>query len=170
MSVWRTLVMLGVLGGVTFHAPEAQAQGFAGTCARVLWNFVGKPLTMGMAQKGGELIAEHFADRLKDSEPGQQVIITENDINQLKRAYEARGMTECDMRRQLEQMQAAAAYGSIDSEPVGYSAESYCPMTGVVGYAEGLPSPQQALAMAASDCINRGGIPACCMNGAHLTE
>lgn len=54
--------------------------------------------------------------------------------------------------------------------PVGFAATAYCSRTGAVGQAQGLPTPQMAMALAVDDCIGRGGIPDCCAAGVSLAR
>jgi len=49
-----------------------------------------------------------------------------------------------------------------------FQASAYCSMTNVTGWAQGMPSAEMALSYAVDDCIGRGGIPNCCVNGARL--
>lgn len=49
-----------------------------------------------------------------------------------------------------------------------FSASAYCSMTNVTGWAESMPNAQMALSYAVDDCIRRGGVPNCCVNGASL--
>lgn len=55
-----------------------------------------------------------------------------------------------------------------ESRRPSFSATSYCRLTGAVGYAEDEPSARSALLAAVADCIYRGGVPACCVDGAQL--
>lgn len=50
-----------------------------------------------------------------------------------------------------------------------FRAQSYCSMTGVTGFGQG-NSAEQALYGAVENCVARGGIPDCCINGARLTN
>ena len=162
MSTRRVVIIFGVLGCIAFQAPEAHTQtGAVGTCAKILWNYVGKPLTGAVIQEGAELLADYFANKLQGTRE-DEVTISESYIDRLIREYEERGMTECELRRQLEAMY------EMDGGWSYYSAETYCPRTGAEGYAEGLPSPEQALTAAIDDCIDHGGVPDCCQRHARL--
>ena len=163
MSALRAFLVMGLLGCMTFQVPEARAQGGTiATCTKAIWKYVGRPVTAGMLAKSGQLIVEHFAERVKEQ---KTTTISESDVSQLIGEYERSGVTECEMRRQLEAMS-----GPQDAPPVLYSAEAFCRRTGVIGVARGQPTPEHALGMAVQDCINRGGIPGCCEQGAYLTR
>jgi hypothetical protein len=164
MGARRAFIVIGVFACLAFQAPPADAQAaFLTKCAKIIMKYVGEPLTAGMLERGGELIVDHFAAKLNSEEPP---ILTPEDVEELKQEGEARGMTECEVRRQIEM-----AYGDTPTDlppPIPYAAESYCSATGVVGFVEGMGTPQEAIAGAVADCIMRGGIPACCGNGATL--
>jgi len=51
-----------------------------------------------------------------------------------------------------------------------YSAHSYCSVTGADGSYRGASTPEEALAGAYLDCVDRGGIPRCCISHTHLVE
>jgi hypothetical protein len=87
--------------------------------------------------------------------------ISQGDIQQLQR----RGLTECEIRQQLEAIYFAAQPNTARR----FSAQARCSVTGAVGTAHGFATPQEALEHAIYDCAYRGGIPGCCQNGAHLT-
>ena len=102
MLILRAFVVVGLLACMTFQAPEAQAQGgVISTCLKLLLKHVGKPITEGMLSKAGELLVEHFVERVKQ---GKTTTITQSDIRQIKQRGIQRGMTECEIRRQLEAM------------------------------------------------------------------
>jgi hypothetical protein len=172
MRAGRVFIVIGVFACLALQAPPADAQAaFLTKCAKIIMKYVGEPLTAGMAERGGELLMDHFMQKFQEQEqqPEQQqqgIVITPEDVEALKQEGEARGMTECEVRRQIEM-----AYGDTPTElppPAPYAAEAYCSATGVVGFVEGMSTPGQAIDGAVYDCINRGGIPACCANGASL--
>lgn len=69
-----------------------------------------------------------------------------------------------DMRSEPAYREPRAVYGArygASIAPIGYTAQAYCRMTGVMGQAH-------ALVRAVEDCIDRGGISACCEQGARL--
>jgi hypothetical protein len=199
MPYQRALIFLGALAVFACGGDGAHAQGLS-ACAKILWEFVGKPLTGVMVEKGGGLLFDHFAGKLKERE---EVVVTQNDIQTLSREYDQRGISECELRRQFEAMyggtgspygqpspgynnrpppeygNAAPPYGrppaygapSAYAGPQhGFSAQAVCSITGAVGFAGGLPYPQQALAAAVSNCIAQGGVPQCCQHGAQLVD
>ncbi len=62
-----------------------------------------------------------------------------------------------------------ATVPAVAPAPEGiFQASAYCSMTNVTGWAQGMPSAEMALSYAVDDCIRRGGIPHCCVNGARL--
>jgi hypothetical protein len=198
MSHQRALIFfLGALAVFTCGADGAHAQGVS-TCVKILWDFVGKPLTGVMVQKGGGLLFDHFAGKVKES---GEVVVTPDDIQTLSREYGQRRISECELRRQFEVMYSgtSAPYGqpspsnrgpspeygnapppyggspAYDAPSAyagpphgGFSAQAFCSITGAVGFAGGLPYPQQALAAAVSNCIAQGGVPQCCEHSARL--
>jgi hypothetical protein len=112
---------------LVFTPAEANAQGGAVvTCAKKIWEFVGKPLTAGAAERAGGLVAEYFADKLKggaksgapSAPPTAPVSIGRNDIEALQR----RGLNDCQIRQALDAM-----YGVAQPyvPPRGYSAQAY---------------------------------------------
>lgn len=156
----RACLSLGLVALVTIQAAPAQAQALSG-CAKILWDFVGKPLAGVMVEKGGGMLFDYFADKLK-SQP--QAVITERDIQNLTQEFERNGSNECELRRQMEAMYA----GPPDEyRPQTFSAETYCPITGAVGHASNMPTLEEAMIMAIEDCEDQGGVPACCQQHVH---
>lgn len=112
----RTLVSAGVLACMMVLPGDARAQGVAATCVKVLWQYVGKPVSQGMLSRGGELLADYFAEKIR----GDSVDVSERDIQVLRREFEQRGMTDCDLRQQLQAMYSAP-------DPPTYNRPSYSP-------------------------------------------
>lgn len=81
MRCQRAVIFLGAIAIFACGADVAYAQGFS-TCAKVLWEFVGKPLTGVMVEKGGGLLFDHFSEKFKGR---NEVIVTQNDIRTLSR-------------------------------------------------------------------------------------
>ena len=172
----RLTLGLGVFLVLCAQPGSEPARGSAvTTCGKVLWEFVGKPLTGVMVEKMGGLVFDQFADRLKK---GRDVVVTASDIQTLTKRS---GLSECELRQQLELAAGPAAYRPSPSaapylrpgayvEPSGFSARSYCSRTGAVGLARGFPTAQQAMQGAVFDCINRGGVPECCAHGVQLVQ
>jgi hypothetical protein len=101
VSMRRTLLIIGLAGGMTFQIPAAQAQGGAlASCAKFVWQYVGKPLTGAMIDRGAGLVADYFYDKLRTGSGGG--VISQQDITALQR----RGVSECEIRQQLEAMYA----------------------------------------------------------------
>lgn len=93
--------------------------------------------------------------RAESPPPRTHARVTEDDEDRpLRRAREPRDVY-------------SARYGT-PIEPIGYAAEAYCSMTGVMGQAHDQPTPQHALLLAVQTCVYRGGIPGCCEQGARL--
>jgi hypothetical protein len=161
-QIQRFGVAVGIVVLIATPPLEGHAQ-LAG-CAKVLWEFVGKPLTGVMIEKGGGLLFDYYADKLKRQ---REVVVTRDDIQLLTREYDRRGSSECELRQEFE-----AIYGrdARRVQPRSFSAEAHCSITGATGYADGLPSQQQALLGAINSGINYGGVPECCRRGAQLVE
>ncbi|MET0568386.1 MAG: hypothetical protein ABWZ74_04850 [Hyphomicrobiaceae bacterium] len=170
MRLARHLATMWLALALAFTPAHANAQGGAVvTCAKKIWEFVGKPLTAGAAERAGGLVAEYFADKLKggaksgapSAPPTAPVSIGRNDIEALQR----RGLNDCQIRQALDAM-----YGVAQPyvPPRGYSAQAYCGITGATGTAHNMPSPQQAMQHAVYDCVYRGGVPDCCQRGARV--
>jgi hypothetical protein len=159
---FRAVLALAALTFIWFVPTPAGAQGaLVSTCAKIIWNYVGKPFAAGAAEKAGGLVAEYFADKIKRGRPPA---VEQQDIAELQR----RGMSECELRRQIEAMYAPAQPYGFYGQPATYSAEAYCSVTGAIGTAHALPTPEQAISHAIYDCAYRGGIPECCRHGARL--
>lgn len=144
-------LMIAVHG---FLPSPIQAQGVVGKCAQILLNYVGKPLAKGALSAAGGEVGRYLAERGLST-------IRQGDVVALRQ----RGLSECEIRRQVEMLYAAQA------RPVhnrGYSAIARCSATGATGTAHNLASPGQAIHHAVRDCAYRGGIPACCEKGARL--
>ena len=47
------------------------------------------------------------------------------------------------------------------------TAQAHCIITGATGYGRSARSVEDAMNKAVSDCIGKGGVPACCRKGAH---
>lgn len=110
MRRFRLSTRFALIWCLAFAVTPADAHAQAATaCAKIIWDFVGKPLTTAMLSKAGELIVEHFADRMQH---GGTTDVSQGDIQVLQREFQQRGMTECDLRRQLEAM-----YGSQGVPP-----------------------------------------------------
>lgn len=76
--------------------------------------------------------------------------------------------TDEDYADYLEEERRRDAARAQRQTPI-FRAQSYCSMTGVTGFGQGA-SADQALYGAVEDCVARGGIPDCCINGARLTN
>jgi hypothetical protein len=164
MSVKHPVAVVLLCAVVLFQASETTAGGgIVSTCVKILWNYVGKPVSKGALTATGGIIAEHFAGRRAE---GGEVRISEYDLEQLERKFRQRGLSDCDLRRQLEGLEA-----SIREPPPrrrGYSAIAHCSRTGATGRSYDEDSIDEALDVAIEACIDRGGIPACCEAGARL--
>lgn len=117
MKPWR-ICLLSVPLMLAWPAAQAHAQGFVGSCARIIWQFVGKPLTEQMlksaGEEGGKLLVDHFASRMREQSNGRTggsrpITITQDDIAALQEEYESRNMTQCELRQQLEAMYQPAS-------------------------------------------------------------
>jgi len=161
------IVVTCVFGCMTFQPQEANAQGLVGTCAKVLWKYVGVPLTTAMVERAGELIIDHFAERLqRDGETN----VSEDDIREVRQEYERRGKTECEMRRDLEAMYVNQPQPGpvIEPERDGYLAIASCRTS--VGIGRSFSSPEKAALGAFYSCVAHGGSPACCRRGTYLVD
>jgi hypothetical protein len=133
-------------------------------------NYVGKPVLKGAATTAGGLVANHFAAKLAGAEEAK---ITETDVQQLARKAQQQGMSDCEIRKQVEQLVIAS---TIEPTPRGriprggYSAIARCSRTGAVGRSYDEDTPQEAIEAAVDHCIDRGGIPECCEEGARLVR
>lgn len=58
--------------------------------------------------------------------------------------------------------------GSIPPYTIRFSATSHCVRTGITGFAFNMATQQEAVDMAISDCIARGGIPDCCASNVNV--
>jgi hypothetical protein len=156
MKFVKSLAVFGCLFVLTGTSSTAHAQaGLVTKCAQILMNFVGKPLVKGAMEAAGGAVAKYLLERGSTS-------IEQGDIQQLQR----RGLTECEIRRQLEAIYLAESQPNTTR---GFSAQAVCSVTGAVGTAHGFATPQEALAHAIYDCGYRGGIPECCQHGARIT-
>ena len=155
MKFMTFLAIFGWLFVFTATSSTVNAQGaFVTRCAQILLNYVGKPMTKGAMEAAGGAVAKYLLDRGSTS-------ISQADIQQLQRA----GLTECEVRQQLE-----AIYLTGGQPARSFSAQAYCSATGAVGTAHGFSTPQEAVEHAIYDCAYRGGIPACCQQGARVVE
>ena len=171
MSVVRKFAVVLLLGGILLQVPAPTADGAVlSTCIRILMNYVGKPVLKGAATTAGGLVANHFAAKLAGA---QEAKITETDVQQLARQAQQQGMSDCELRAQVEQLVSASTIEPNRREPIprgSYSAIARCSLTGAVGRSSDEDTPREALEAAVEDCIDRGGVPGCCVEGARLVR
>jgi hypothetical protein len=161
-------VTLGVALLLAAAPGTAEAQGKAkpvSDCIKIVWEYFGKPVTKGAAEKVGGVAAEYFIDKIRKgsstSGPSASAPITNGDVQELQR----RGLNDCQIREAIAAMQGTQP---VNVAPRGYSAQAHCARTGAVGTAHNMPSPQQAVEHAVYDCAYRGGVPDCCRQGARV--
>jgi hypothetical protein len=161
-------VTLGVALTIAVAPGTAEAQGRikpVTECLKKVWEYFGKPVTKGAAEKVGGVAAEYFIDKIRKSGrgsgPSGSAPITEADIQALQR----HGLSDCQIREAIMAMQGM---GTVNVPSRGYSAQAHCARTGAVGTAHNMPSPQQAIEHAVYDCAYRGGIPDCCRQGVRV--
>ena len=171
MSATRIVASLLLCGVILFQAPEATAAGgLLGTCAKILRGFVGKHLAIGALEATGGIVAEHFAGKGKKAEAGQ-VTVSEQDVRQLEQRFRQQGLSDCELREQLQALEASTREAPQRREYArGYSAIAYCSRTGVTGRSYDQETRQDAIEAAIDNCIDRGGIPECCEDGARLVR
>lgn len=129
-------------------------------CLKKVWEYFGKPVTQGAAEKVGGVAAEYFIDKIRKS-GSVSAPITDNDVQALQR----RGLSDCEIREAITALQNMRP---VNTPPRGYSAQAHCARTGAVGTAHNMPSPQQAIEHAVYDCAYRGGVPDCCRQGVRV--
>ena len=130
MAAPRALIAIGILAAITSYVPDAHAQGLVGTCARVVLKYVGKPLAEAMIQRGSGLVADYFFDKMRGGRDG--AVVSQQDIAVLQQQAARQGLSECEMRRQLEQLFAAAnapqdTYSGSTYIPPAYAPPTYAP-------------------------------------------
>lgn len=131
-------------------------------CAQVLMNHVGKPLIQSAARETGTQTARYLFEKVRN---GGAAKVEARDYDILRQ----RGMSECQIRQEIEQMYGAAAsqpngFGRQEMFP-GYVARSTCSATGAWGQSHPQPTRQAAANEAVQACVAFGGIPECCRNG-----
>jgi hypothetical protein len=99
--------------GLFALTPDANAQGMAGTCARILMEFVGKPLITAAAGEIGGALGRYLAGLAHEDEDGKATL-TKSDIERLKRLAQREGLSECELRQQLEAATGANAPRTFD--------------------------------------------------------
>jgi hypothetical protein len=129
-------------------------------CLKKVWEYFGKPVTQGAAEKVGGVAAEYFIDKIRKS-GSASAPISDNDVQALQR----RGLSDCEIRQAIMALQNMQP---VNTPPRGYSAQAHCARTGAVGTAHNMPSPQQAIEHAVYDCAYRGGVPDCCRQGVRV--
>lgn len=106
MTVMRKFAVVLLLGGLLLQVPAPTADGAVlSTCIRILMNYVGKPVLKGAATTAGGLVANHFAAKMAGA---QEARITETDVQQLAREAQRQGMSDCELRAQIEQLMRAS--------------------------------------------------------------
>lgn len=162
MNILRA-VTLGVALLIAAAPPTVEAQGRVKPiteCLKKVWEYFGKPVTTGAAERVGGVVAEHFIDKIRKS-GSASAPISDSDVQALQR----RGLSDCEIRQAITAMQGARP---VNVAPRGYSAQAHCARTGAVGTAHNMPSPQKAVEHAIYDCAYRGGVPDCCRQGARV--
>src|SRR5712691_2851643 len=107
------LAIFGCLFVLTAVPSTVQAQGaFVTRCAQILLSYVGKPLTKGAMEAAGGAVAKYLLDRGSTS-------ISQADIQQLQHA----GLTECEVRQQLEAIYSAYSAGGQPNVARSFSAQ-----------------------------------------------
>jgi hypothetical protein len=156
-------VILSLALTIAIAPGTAEAQGRikpVTECLKKVWEYFGKPVTKGAAEKVGGVAAEYFIDKIRKS--GSSATISDSDVQ----ALQQRGLSDCQIREAIMAMQEIRP---VNVPPRGYSAQAHCARTGAVGTAHNMPSPQQAVDHAVYDCAYRGGIPDCCRQGVRVT-
>ena len=92
----------------------------------------------------------------------------------------AAGLIACGLLASTAIQTWAVSYGTLcwtDSrgrktcqETREYNAAARCSATNRIGTAYGYPTSEFALQAAIEDCINKGGIPRCCRQGAKVLD
>jgi hypothetical protein len=101
------------VAGLFALTPDANAQGMAGTCARILMEFVGKPLITAAAGEIGGALGRYLAGLAHKDEDGTATL-TKSDIEHLKRLAQREGLSECELRQQLEAATGTGARNAAD--------------------------------------------------------
>jgi hypothetical protein len=92
MKVAKFLAIFGCLLMLIGMSSTAHAQAPLVTrCMQIVLNYVGKPLVKGAVEAAGGEVAKYLLNRGSTS-------ISRDDVQQLQRL----GLTECDIRQQLE--------------------------------------------------------------------
>ncbi len=164
MNLLRAVILgVALLLAASPGTAEAQGKGKAvSECLKKVWEYFGKPVTTGAAEKVGGVAAEYFIDKIRKS-GSASAPITDTDVQALQQRY---GLSDCQIREAIMAMQGIRP---VNVPPRGYSAQAHCARTGAVGTAHNMSSPQQAVEHAVYDCTYRGGIPDCCRQGARVT-
>jgi hypothetical protein len=156
-------VTLGVALLLAAAPGTAEAQGRikpVTECLKKVWEYFGKPVTTGAAERVGGVAADYFIDKIRKS-GSASAPITDNDVQALQR----RGLSDCEIRQAIMEMQGSQP---VTVPPRGYSAQAHCARTGAVGTAHNMPTPQKAVEHAVYDCAYRGGVPDCCRQGVRV--
>jgi hypothetical protein len=166
MTFLRCLLIVAVALCATV---PSQAQSLLGNCYKIIRSFAGKPLPRamveGVATGGTAALVEQYFKEKPASPPDQRQFVTQHDLDRLIDIFNRSGRTECELRRDLENVFQPTDYPA----PPGYSAEAFCRVTGMVGTAHAA-TPQEALEAAVDNCKQNGGIPECCRRGARLLK
>jgi hypothetical protein len=156
-------VIVGVALLIAVAPATVEAQGRikpVTECLKKVWEYFGKPVTQGAAEKVGGVAAEYFIDKIRKS-GSPSAPITDTDVQALQR----RGLSDCEIRQAIMEMQGGRP---VNAPSRSYSAQAHCARTGAVGTAHNMPTPQKAVEHAVYDCAYRGGVPDCCRQGVRV--
>src|SRR5437868_10036878 len=98
-----TLSLVLIIGLVFGSAPvDAQLS----TCMKIMLEYVGKPFAKKVTEAGAGLAADYLVKKVAGggSASASAAQFTQQDLTNLRARYEQNGMTECQLRQDLQQV------------------------------------------------------------------
>jgi hypothetical protein len=90
-------------------------------CMRIMVEYVGKPFAKKVAEAGAGLAADYLVKKLAGRGDASASEFTQQDLVNLRARYEQNGMSECQLRQDLQQV--------FDSQPAYNPMPAYMPQT-----------------------------------------
>ena len=107
----RSITLSSVLIiGLVFSSTPADAQ--LSTCMKIMLEYVGKPFAKKVVEAGAGLAADYLVKKVAGGGSASAAQLTQQDLITLRARYEQNGMTECQLRQDLQQV---FAMGSDDN-------------------------------------------------------